>query len=157
EADQQQRLDIDVGGLQRLLQQLAEQQLQAWLPACGAEGEVLGQRAVARLDFVQQRRQAAAERGLAGQHGAQGAGGRQTWAHAPSTWPAANCSRRLLNRSAKASALPPGSCRRVRRSAPSPQATSRPWRSAARISPGVARPSASSAPCTLSTSPARVV
>jgi len=81
ETDQQQRLDILVGGLEGLFQQLVRQQLQARLPACGAEGQVLRQGSVMVLDLVQLRRQAAAQRGLAGQHGGQGTRRGQTWIH----------------------------------------------------------------------------
>src|SRR3990167_10424485 len=157
EADQQQRLDITVGGLEGFLQQLLGDQGQAWLPACSAEGQILGQATVTRLNLVQQRRQAAAQRSLAGQHAGQGAGGSETWVHCPSTRPGANCSRRLLYRSLKLSALPPGSCRRVRRNAPTPQATVRPDLSAARMLPGWPCPSPSAAACTLMASPPSVL
>ncbi|MNJ48860.1 hypothetical protein D3C77_440660 [compost metagenome] len=54
---QQQRLDIGIGLLERLLQQALGQGRQPWLPACGAECQVLGQATVTQLDLVQLRRQ----------------------------------------------------------------------------------------------------
>ncbi len=60
EADQQQRFDITVGGFEGFLQQLLGNQGQAWLPACGAKGQVLSQATVALLNLIQQRRQASA-------------------------------------------------------------------------------------------------
>ena len=68
QADQQQGFDVMVGGFEGFLQQLLGNQGQAWLPAGGAEGQVLSQAAIARVDPVQQRRQAAAQRSLARQH-----------------------------------------------------------------------------------------
>ncbi|MDT4854307.1 hypothetical protein FQZ97_886040 [compost metagenome] len=56
QADQQQGFHVLVGSLERLLQQAFGEHRQARLPACGAEGEVLGQGAVARLHLVQLRR-----------------------------------------------------------------------------------------------------
>ncbi|MNJ51899.1 hypothetical protein D3C77_472150 [compost metagenome] len=53
EADQHQRLHIGISGLERLLQQLCGQQVEAWLPACGAERQVLGQATVAFINLVQ--------------------------------------------------------------------------------------------------------
>ncbi|MNI75899.1 hypothetical protein D3C73_1320850 [compost metagenome] len=55
ETDQQQCLDIGVGGLERFLQQLGRQRRQARLPASGAEGQVLGEAAITVLDLVQLR------------------------------------------------------------------------------------------------------
>ncbi|MNO84600.1 hypothetical protein D3C76_759460 [compost metagenome] len=114
QADQQQCLHIGIGGLERLLQQLRGQQVEARLPAGGAERQVLGQATVAFIDLVQLRRQRAVQRGLATEYSGKGTGGGEARVHWPSTLPAANFSRRLLNRSLKFSALPPGSCRRVR-------------------------------------------
>ncbi|ERO62368.1 hypothetical protein P308_00125 [Pseudomonas piscis] len=57
QAHQQQRLDIGVGRLEGLLQQLRGQQFEARLPAGGAEGQVLGQAAITLLDLVQLRGQ----------------------------------------------------------------------------------------------------
>ncbi|MCY1527281.1 hypothetical protein D9M68_623420 [compost metagenome] len=96
EAHQQQGFHVLVGSLEGLLQQALGEHRQARLPAGGAEGQVLGQGAVARVHLVQLRRQAATEGGLAGEHRGQGARGGETWVHAPSTLPTANCSRRLL-------------------------------------------------------------
>ena len=53
QADQQQGLDVGVCCFERLLKQLVGQRGQAWLPACRAECEVLGQAAVADFDFIQ--------------------------------------------------------------------------------------------------------
>ncbi|MNH08866.1 hypothetical protein D3C79_683000 [compost metagenome] len=55
QADQQQRLHVGIGSLERLLQQLRGQQVEARLPAGGAERQVLGQAAIAFVDFVQLR------------------------------------------------------------------------------------------------------
>ncbi|SAJ32442.1 Uncharacterised protein [Enterobacter cloacae] len=96
EADQQQGVDIGVGGLERLLQQARGQGLQARLPARRAEGQLLGQAAIARGDLVQLRRQRARQRGASGEHRGQCLAGGETRVHWPSTWPVANCSRRLL-------------------------------------------------------------
>ncbi|MNI20292.1 hypothetical protein D3C73_737660 [compost metagenome] len=52
EADQQQRLNIGIGSLEWLLQQLGRQRRQTWLPACGAERQVLGEAAITVLDLV---------------------------------------------------------------------------------------------------------
>ncbi|MCY1535175.1 hypothetical protein D9M68_705680 [compost metagenome] len=96
QADQQQGFHVLVGSLERLLQQALGQGGEARLPTGGAEGEVLGQGAVAGLHLVQLRRQAATQGGLAGQDRGERAGGGETRVHAPSTLPTANCSRRLL-------------------------------------------------------------
>ena len=81
EAYQQQRFHVLVGSLEGLFQQFVGQQLQTRLPACGAEGQILCQGAVVVFDLVQLRRQAAAQRSLAGEHGSQGAGGGQARVH----------------------------------------------------------------------------
>ncbi|MNQ98230.1 hypothetical protein D3C85_1139120 [compost metagenome] len=96
QADQQQGFHVLVGSLEGLLQQAFGQRGEAWLPARGAEGQILGQGAIAGLHLVQLRRQAAAQGGLAGKDRGQGAGGGETRVHVPSTLPTANCSRRLL-------------------------------------------------------------
>ncbi len=81
ETDQQQRFDIGVGGLERLLQQLGRQCRQAWLPACGAEGQVLGKAAITVLDLVHLRWQRTVERGFAAQDSGKCLGGGQTRVH----------------------------------------------------------------------------
>ncbi|MNH15266.1 hypothetical protein D3C79_748770 [compost metagenome] len=57
QADQQQGFDIGVGLLERLLQQTLGQGREPWLPACGAERQVLGQATVTHFDLVQLRGQ----------------------------------------------------------------------------------------------------
>ncbi|MNT82141.1 hypothetical protein D3C72_2218270 [compost metagenome] len=81
QADQQQGFDIGVGLLERLLQQTLGQGREPWLPACGAERQVLGQATVTHFDLVQLRRQRAVQRSLAAEYCRQGAGGCQTWIH----------------------------------------------------------------------------
>ena len=76
QADEKQRLHIAIRRLERLLQQLLGQQRQARLPAGGAEGQLLHQSAITGFDALEQRRQAAAQRGAALQHRRQGLGGR---------------------------------------------------------------------------------
>src|SRR3546814_7649315 len=49
QTDQQKGFDIAIGSLEWLLQQLVGQTCQARMPARGAEGQVLGQAAVARV------------------------------------------------------------------------------------------------------------
>ncbi|MNF75747.1 hypothetical protein D3C84_578270 [compost metagenome] len=81
ETYQQQRLDIGVGSLERLLQQLGRQRRQTWLPARGAERQVLGKAAITVLDLVQLRRQRTVERGFSVQDGSECLGGGQTRIH----------------------------------------------------------------------------
>jgi len=80
-ADQQQRLDIGVGSLERFLQQLGRQCRQARLPARGAEREVLSEAAIAVFDLVQLRWQRTVQRGFSVQDSGECLGGGQTWVH----------------------------------------------------------------------------
>ncbi|MNZ84325.1 hypothetical protein D3C78_1030770 [compost metagenome] len=75
QADQQQRLDVAVAGLERLLQQARGEGGQARLPARRAKGQLLGEATVTRCDLFQLCRQRAAQRGAAGEYGGQRAGG----------------------------------------------------------------------------------
>ncbi|MNP75406.1 hypothetical protein D3C76_1724630 [compost metagenome] len=81
ETDQQQCLDIGVGGLERFLQQLGRQCRQAWLPARGTERQVLGEAAITVLDLVQLRRQGTVERSFSAQDSGKCLGGGQTRIH----------------------------------------------------------------------------
>ncbi|MNV36414.1 hypothetical protein D3C71_1278890 [compost metagenome] len=81
EADQQQRLDIGVSGLEWFLQQLGRQRRQTRLPASGAERQILGETAITVLDLVQLRRQRAVERSFSAQDSGECLGGGQTRVH----------------------------------------------------------------------------
>jgi hypothetical protein len=81
EADQQQRFDIGVGRLERLLQQPGRQRRQSWLPARGAERQVLGETAIAVFDLVQLRWQRTVERGFSAENSGECLGGGQTRIH----------------------------------------------------------------------------
>ena len=98
EANQQQRVQVPVGGLEWLLQQGCSQAIQALEPACSTEGELLGQALVPFVHMLQLGRQAGAQGGLAGHDRDQRVGCGQAWAHRPlsSCRPGANCSRRAL-------------------------------------------------------------
>ncbi len=61
ETNQQQRFDIGVGCLERLLQQLGRQRRQTRLPASGAERQVLGEAAITVFNLVHLRRQGTVE------------------------------------------------------------------------------------------------
>ncbi|MOA06307.1 hypothetical protein D3C78_1259380 [compost metagenome] len=81
ETDQQQCLDIGVGGFEWFLQQLGRQCRQARLPARGAKGQVLGEAAITVLDLVHLRRQRTVERGFSAQDSGKCLGGGQTRVH----------------------------------------------------------------------------
>ncbi|VVM93973.1 hypothetical protein PS645_02930 [Pseudomonas fluorescens] len=78
---QQQRLDIGVRSLEGFLQQLRRQRRQSWLPAGGAEGQILSEAAIAVFNLVHLRGQRTVEGGFSVEYSRQGLGGSQTRVH----------------------------------------------------------------------------